>query len=154
VTLEQYAAVFEILASVAVVISLIFVAVQLGRANREARNATLQAAMFREMDNSFQFGQFASTWDKVVTGQPLAEGEELRRAIGIFNAFMTDCEYRYRQYKAGYLDGPTWEARASTLPPLIRLPIYPFWRDALSGRNHSSEFLAYLDSVVQPDESH
>lgn len=110
-TLEHYAYVFEILASLAVVVSLIFVGIQLSRANREARNATLQAAMFREMDNSFQFSQYAATWDKVLKGQPLSDGEELRRGIAL-------------------------------------LPIFQHWRDAPSGRNHSNEFVAYVERLL------
>jgi hypothetical protein len=148
VTLEQYAFVFEILGSVAVVISLVFVGIQLARANRESRSATTQAAMFREMDNSFRFAEFADTWDKIVTAQPLQEGAELRTAIALFNAFMTDCEYRYREFKAGHLDAITWEARNSTLPALIQLPIFPVWRAAFSGRNHASDFLAHLEDMA------
>jgi hypothetical protein len=66
----------------------------------------------------------------------------------LFNAFMTDCEWRYREFKAGHLDTKTWEARNSTLPQLVRLPIYPLWRSAPSGRNHASDFLAYLDATT------
>ena len=146
-TLEHYAYLFDIAGSVAVVVSLIFVGVQLARANRESRTATMQAAMFREMDNSFRFAEFAETWDKIITAQPLAPGQELRRALALYNAFMTDCEYRYRQFKAGYLDESTWEARNSTLPPLVKLPVFPLWRAALSGKNHSSDFLDYLDRL-------
>ena len=147
-TLEQYALLAEILASAAVVLSLLFVGVQLARANRETRASTMQAAMFREIENSFRLADHAGTWHKVLTGEPLAEGEELRRGITLFNAFMTDCEYRLRQFNAGYLDLETWEARKETLPLLAGLPIYPYWRAAPSGRNHSLEFLELMDGLA------
>ncbi|MGD8341426.1 MAG: hypothetical protein PVH89_11625 [Gammaproteobacteria bacterium] len=147
-TLEQYAYLAEMLGSAAVVISLIFVGIQLARANRETRTATMQAAMFREMENSFRFAEHASTWDKVITGAPLSEGEEIRRALGLYNAFMTDCEYRYRQFKGGYLDAQTWDARNATLPLIVRLPIFEIWRSAPSGKNHAADFLKMLDDLI------
>ena len=147
-TLEQYAWLAQLLGSVAVVISLIFVGIQLARANNESRAATMQAAMFREMENSFRFADHAGTWDKVMIGEPL-EGAELRRALGLFNALMTDCEYRYRQFKAGYLDAQTWEARNATLPSIVSLPIFRTWTQVVSGKNHSADFLAMLEDVAR-----
>lgn len=146
-TLEQFATLFDILGSVAVVISLLFVGIQLARGNRESRNATMQAAMFREIDNSLALASHAETWDKIVKSQPLADGVELRCGISLYNAFMTDCEYRYRQYRSGYLDSATWEARKATLPGVIALPIHQIWRTSFSGRNHSPDFLAMLESL-------
>lgn len=152
-TIEQFANLFDIAGSVAVVVSLLFVGIQLARANRESRNATMQAAMFREIDNSLSLADHAATWDKIVTSQPLAEGAELRCGVSLYNAFMTDCEYRYRQYRSGYLDRATWEARKATLPGVMALPIHQVWRTTFSGRNHSPDFLAMLESLGDaPDD--
>jgi hypothetical protein len=147
-TLEQYAFLAEILASAAVVISLIFVGIQLAHANRESRASTMQAAMFREIENSFRFADHAATWNKVITGAPLSDGEELRRSIALFNAFMTDCEYRFRQFRAGYLDAQTWQARMATLPIVANLPVYAPWRASPGGQNHAQDFLALMDKLA------
>ena len=147
-TLSELAAIAEILGLVAIVPSLIFVGVQLARANREARAATLQAAMFSEISYSFRFADHASVWDKVITGSPLSEGEELRRGVLLYNAFMTDTENRYHQFRGGYLDSQAWEARYSTLPEIVSLPIFEPWRNSPGGRNHSTGFLEMLDELA------
>jgi hypothetical protein len=147
-TLEQYALLAEILASVAVVITLIFVGIQLSHANRESRASTMQAAMFREIENSFRFADHAATWDKVLAGSALSEGEELRTGILLFNAFMTDSEYRFHQYRAGYLDPQTWQARMETLPLAARLPVYAPWRCSPGGQNHARDFLELMDRLA------
>jgi len=150
--LEQYALIAEILGSVAVVISLLFVGAQLARANRESRVATMQSAMFREIENSFRFADHAGAWDKVMTGQPLADGEELRTGVVLYNAFMTDSEYRFRQFKAGYLDSRMWEARVAALPLVVHLPIHEIWRNSPGGRNHAADFLQFLNELVTESE--
>ena len=77
-TLSEFAAVAEILGLVAIVPSLIFVGVQLQRGNCEARAASIQATMDADREISMAYADHAGTWDKIITGAPLAEGEELR----------------------------------------------------------------------------
>jgi hypothetical protein len=51
------------------------------------RAATVQTVLKMEMDMVMAFVDHASTWEKVVTGEPLAEGEETRKAINLFNLY-------------------------------------------------------------------
>jgi hypothetical protein len=150
-TLSEFAAVAEILGLVAIIPSLIFVGVQLQRGNREARAASIQATMDADREISMAFADHAATWDKVITGRPMTEGEEWRRGIVLFNVLMADSEGRYHQFKAGYLDAQSWEARHSTLRELANLPIYKIWRNSPGGRSHAADFLAIMDESV--DES-
>lgn len=147
-TLEHYAYLAEIIGSLAIIASLVFVGVQLSHANRESRAAAMQAAMLTEVDNSFRFADHANTWDKVVRGAPLADGEEERKGIVLYNALVTDSENRYHQYRAGYLDSQSWEARRAALHPMMRLPIFENWRKSFGGRNHAPDFLAILDEMA------
>ena len=127
---------------------MLFVGVQLARGSREVRAATIQATMNSESELNARFVEYAGTWDKVATGAPLSEGEERRRAIVLFNMLMTDTENRLHQFKAGYLDRETWEARHSTLPEIVSLPIFKIWRKSLGGRNRSAEFLGIVDKMA------
>ncbi len=147
-TLQELASIAEILGLIAIVPSLIFVGVQLGRGNREARAAAFQAAMKSEIDVSAIFAEHAGTWDNVINGAPLASGEELRRGMILFNVLMSDSEGRYHQFKAGYLDVQSWEARHSALAPMVILPIFEIWRSSPGGLSHSADFLQLLDGMV------
>lgn len=152
-TLSELAAIAEILGLIAIVPSLIFVGVQLARGNREARAATYQAAMKSEIDVSAILVEHAGTWDKVMTGAPLASGEELREGIVLFNVLMSDSEGRYHQFKAGYLDVQSWDARRSALASAVFLPIFEIWRSSPGGLSHSADFLALLDGMASRDAS-
>ena len=148
-TLSELASIAEIVGLVAIVPSLIFVGVQLMRGNREARAATIQATMDSDLRLSSAFADHAGTWNKVITGEPLAIGEEMRRGIVLFNVLMADTEGRFQQYRSGYLDAQTWEARKATLPKFVRLPIFEVWRSSPGGASHSADYLELLDALVE-----
>ena len=138
----------EIIGSVAVVLSLIFVGMQLNEGNRETRAATTQVALQSTMDLQRTFALHAGTWDKVVSGEPLASGEEMRRGILLFNLLMTDDQNLYHQFESGFLDAGTWEGRRSTLPQIVSLPMYEIWKNSIGSKGHSADFLELLDSAA------
>jgi hypothetical protein len=151
--LADIAAVAEILGLVAVVPSLIFVGVQLARSNREARAATIQATMDSDREASATLAEHAETWDKVVTGAPLADGAETRRAILLFNVLMVDTEGRYHQYQTGFLDAKAWQARYAASRKMVSLPIYKTWRQSGGAASRSEDFLEILDRLASEAQS-
>ena len=145
-TLEQGAALAEIISSIGVIASLVFVGFQVKESNRESRARAIQDAARLEMDYSISFAAYPDTWEKVITSEPM-EGAELRQAILMFNAFMSETENRFLQYRMGYIRQEIWDARKGTLVNISKHWIYDKWRHSYGGRNHSPEFLALLDSL-------
>jgi hypothetical protein len=145
--LSDFAMMAEIIGMFAIVFALIFIGLQIAASNREPRAATLQSAMNSEISMSAVFADHAGTSDKVITGAPLAEGEESRRAILVYNLLMTESESRHHQMNVGYLDHSVWKARQSMLPQLASLPILA-WRESLGGISHAPDFLALLDEMI------
>ena len=139
----------EIVGVITIVISLVFVGVQIRDGNREARAATMVSALGVEMDMVAGFIENVAVWDKVLTNAPLAEGEETRVALLLFNLLMTDTENRFHQFNAGYLDVSIWEARKSTLPEFAALPLYPIWRETAGARSRSANFLDLMDDFAR-----
>ncbi len=140
--LSDLASIAEIIASVGVILSLIFVGLQINDGNRETRAATIQASLDSEMFFQSQMLRYADTWEKVVTGMPLSEGEETRKGIVIFNMLMTLNENRFHQFNSGYLES------ALTNIELVRsFPFYETWRGSGGARARSPDFLKYLDAV-------
>jgi len=146
-TLSELASVAEILGLLAIVPSLIFVGVQLVRGNREARATTNELAVQFEINIATALLDNASIWEKVVTGAPLAAGEETRKAIILFNLLMLETASRYQQFISGYLEPESWEGRARILPALVEYPIYDVWRNSLGGKNQTASFLKLLESL-------
>ena len=118
----------EIIGSTAVVLSLIFVGLQLNEGNRETRAATIQLSLKSQMDTVRTLALHAGTWDKVLSSESLASGEETRTGILLFKLLMTDTENTYHQFESGFLDAGTWEGRRSTLRQIVSLPIFDIWK--------------------------
>jgi hypothetical protein len=146
---SKLADIAEIVGSTAVVLSLIFVGIQLSIGNREARTATIQASLQSEMDMMNALVLHADTWDKVLTGEPLTAGGETRRGIILYNMLMTETEKEYFQFNSGLLTKQYWDGRIASLGPVLNLPIFDIWIKTPGGLNHSADFLALLDSLSQ-----
>jgi hypothetical protein len=147
-SIQDWAAIAEIVGALFIVITLLYLAIQIRDSNREARAATLHAVLDSENQFNAMVAEHAGTWDKVVNGEPLSDGEETRRAIVLFNMLMADSENRFHQFNAGYLGPESWEARRLTLRGNVRMPIYQVWKGSLGGRNRSAEFLSFLDELA------
>jgi len=144
---DAIAAVAELMAAFGVIISLVFVGIQVRKSNAEARSATMQATTDTEIAMVATHAGHAETWNKVVTGVPLEDGTELRRGILLFNLLMIDYENRFHQFLAGNLDFRSWSQRLEILHQLVTMPIYDHWRNSPGGRSHGADFLDLIDEI-------
>ena len=150
--LEYYANIAEIVGIVLVVVTLVFLTLQIRQNTKAIRSTTIQAVMQSEMAFSNILVDNAATWEKVLTAAPLESAAETRKAIVLFNVFMIDTEVRYHQFLSGYLDAQSWKGRLSTLGDVVKLPIYPTWRRSLGGQSHAADFLRLLDGQIAGKE--
>ncbi len=138
-SLQDWGAIGELLGGVAIIVSLLYVGLQIKHGNREARASTLQATLDSEMSLQAEAMRYAGTWEKIVTSANFTDGEETRRAILLYNMMMTLYQNRYYQFKTGYLDYPPVTDDAVTWS------IYEVWRGSGGAKNRSPEFLKILD---------
>jgi len=146
--LSDYAAIAEIIASIAVILSLVFVGFQMRESNRAGRVNAVQTTWEFEMELAGKMADHAETWNKAVRGQEFSDDIELRRAIILFNMLMSESENRYFQYREGYLENSEWEARRRSLELLVKLPVFLEWQKSISARNHSDAFLAMVKTLT------
>ena len=139
--LSDWASIAEILGAAAIVISLIFVGLQISEGNRETRAASTQTALDSEMLLQATVLAHVDTWEKLATGVPLTDGVETRTGIILYNMLLTLNENRYLQMRAGYL-----ENRPQTLLGVVAWPFYEIWRESVGAESRSPEWLEYLDS--------
>lgn len=152
--LSEWAAIAEIVAAVGVILSLIFVGLQINEGNQEARAASVQAASDAEARMVSTLIAEKDIWEKLLTGAPLEEGAELRGGILLFTLLMVNSDNRYYQFRSGYLESSSWDGYASNLAQFVRLPIFKIWRETGGAHARSIEFLALLDGFAMeaPDE--
>jgi len=138
-SLQDWGALGELVGGFAIIVSLLYVGVQIKLGNRETKAATLQATLDSEMFLQAEAMRYAGTWDKIVTGVHIADGEELRRGIILYNMMMTLYQNQYYQFKTGLLD---------SLPEYkdpVTWPMYEIWRGSGGATLRSPEFLEFLD---------
>jgi len=133
---DAIGAVAEMLAAIGVIISLVFVGLQVRKGLAESRAATKQATTDTEVTVVSTFAQHAEIWNKALSGVPLEEGRETRLGILLFALLMIDYENRFYQHKAGYFDDRSWENRVAILHNVILMPIYDLWRPVTQRRLH------------------
>ena len=146
-SLSDIASIAEIAAAIGVIVSLIFVGLQINEGNRETRAATAQALFDSEMFMSKTFVEHAGTWAKVLAGTPLEEGEEERKAINLYNMVIMESENRFNQFRSGYIDAAAWQSTLESLPTLRNLPMYETWTPSGGASNRSAEFKEILHSA-------
>lgn len=147
-SLSDMASIAEIFAAIAVVLSLIFVGLQISDSNKETRAMTMQSANDAELFAAATFARHAGIWDKVITGATLAGGEEFRTAVVIYNMAMIESENRYQQFGSGYLSADSWEGSIRSIQEMVKLPIYADWRGTPGALQHSSDFLELTDRLA------
>ena len=107
----------------------------------------MQAAIESEMFFQSQILRYAGTWEKVLVGEPLTDGEETRMGIILYSMLLTQYENRYHQYKSGYLD------RIPDIESMVAYPIYPKWRLSAGAASRSPDFLEFVDSLRAHDSN-
>ena len=145
--IDTYANIAEIVGVILVVVTLVFLTLQIRQQTKAMKATTIQEVMQTELAMMSILAENAATWEKILTGAPLAPGEETRKGIIIFNMYMIDTEHRYHQYNTGFLDTQPWEGRLGTLPIVVGLPAFDLWRASPGGQSHAADFLALLDEI-------
>jgi len=144
-SLQDWGALGELVGGIAIIVSLLYVGVQIKLGNRETKASTLQATLDSEMFLQTQVARYAGTWDKIVTGAQLDDGEENRRGILLYNMVMTLYQNRYFQFESGYLD------HMPDFGEVVSYPIYEVWRPSGGATLRSPDFLQMLDRRRERD---
>ena len=146
---EAIAAIAELLAAIGVIISLIFVGLQIRMGNGETRASTTQAASDAEAFMNATLINHRDIWDKIVTGAPLESGPELRGGILLYNLTMVNEENRFLQFQSGFLDAQSWAGHRSNLQTFVTNPFFKIWRESRSAKVHTAEFLNLVDNFAE-----
>jgi len=146
--LDLIANIAEIVGVILVVITLVFLTLQIRQNTQAICATTMKSALQSEMEFAAILLNEAGVWEKILTGAAVEAGEETRKSILLFNVFMIDTEARYHQFEAGYLDRQAWDGRWSVMPQIVKLPAFNTWRQSMGGKTRSKDFLDLLDRIV------
>lgn len=153
-TLEEFNYIAEIVASIAVIASLIYVGLQI-RQNTAVTQATGRQAYVDSMNEYVGLINLSTNLADILhrgaTGLSNIKGGEIIQ----FGAFLKQCfinfETSYFQWKAGVLDARLWSIYRHTIVDLLIQPGQQQWWDT---RRHwfDKEFQEYVNRVIDTDE--
>lgn len=146
---EAASAIAEWIGVILIIISLVYVALQI-RQNTE----TISAAT--ELETGRMWSEFharvatspdlADIWDKGLTGPDTLSPGEKRRFIWFVAEYCFVVENLYRQRKLGFLSIETWSQHEATIAGLLLNPLLGRWWD--SGVSpYSAEFRKVIDAA-------
>ena len=142
IRLSEWANIAEIIGAVAIVLSLVFVGLQIEEGNRETRAATTQAALDAELAFQAVLIQHADVWASVVINEDFSDGVKVVQGKALFNMAMTLQDNRFQMMKSGYLT-----VSDESMKGMASFPFYPIWRQSIPAQRRSPEFLEYLDNL-------
>ena len=149
--LSDWASVAEVIGAVAVVISLVYVGIQINGNTIEIREANRQELINRSFVATGRVVENAEVADilvKVADGEPLSPQESVQYSYFV-RAMLYDVQEAYLLYREGRLDDEYWETRQSIFVAYMAAApaLAAYERDKAVGALHH-EFVLWADEML------
>ena len=138
----------SLVSSVAVLMSLIFLGLQIRQSNRNQRSLMQQGRSTRNVDLLSRLGdpKVSHTFVRVAQGEELSDTDYF-----VLYGYMTSVFWSYEdcffQFRSGTLDSKSWASDVATLKRLMSNPAYPaVWRAARGASGE--EYKSFLDGLA------
>ena len=149
---DAIGAVGEIVGASAVVVSLLYLAVQIRTQNTQARLSALHEISigFREATAKFANEDISDIFIRANEDFDALSDPELHRLIILTGGLFRAWEEAHIQHKDGHLDVAAWEAMARHYTNIMGAPaVQRVW--ILRKVNFDPDFQRYVDSIDAPD---
>ena len=146
--LSDWASIAEIASSVAVVVTLIVLVVEV-RGNTEAIRAQTAQATFGASTESFYYPEGNVALAKAeLEGLDALTPDERAHAVALVSAIFNAFDNNYYQYRQGNLDEEVHDAYRNRLRALLSIPVF---RERWTTARHmqTESFRNYVDDVVE-----
>ena len=147
---ETAGAIGEALGGLAIVISLLYVGIELSRNNKITRATTsyMGAHLWAEMNTSMSSeGELFEILVKASQGEPLTVTEDYRRS-NIMRSMLQRLDGLYFLHKAGLLETELWETRVEWTRRFLEAPhIQEWWTVEKETSNYSPSLISELEKV-------
>ena len=147
-SIQDLGAIGELIAAFAVVVSLVYLAVQLKAQNRESRISSMHdiAVGYREVLGTMADGVTADVLDKAIVDiDSLSQSETLRLIAGVGRIFRV-WEEAFLLFEAGHLDERMWETMLRQFNGYMSIePFTEVW--AIRKQFFDAEFQIFVDGL-------
>ena len=149
--MEYVANIAEIIGAIVVVITLIYLTVQLRQNNKLLQSASRRAMLESEKTSLNQALEYQEVFRKLNQSEELSEVEQFQLSI----LFITDMENRYfeyRQYKNGLLSEQEWRAKLFIAVENHGIPRGKKWWAKVGRHTYPAAFVEVIDNVLRDEE--
>jgi hypothetical protein len=149
-TLTDLAAIGSFISGIAVVVSFVFLTLQIRQSNKNQRSLMQQARTGRNMESLLHL-----TDPYIIEVVALANTDctalspaQIWAFFGLVGAVFWSYEDSFMQFRAGMLDKQSWDSDQATMKRILRRPAYRVtWKMARDGM--SREYRDYVDAIMR-----
>ncbi len=155
-TLPDFANVGQVTASVAVVVSLVFVGFQIRQNTKANKASTLQmnADYWLTYLTTLADNRFSALYSKGALEREELEGEQFGQFFFLCRATFMGCENQHYQYRTGLLDDDAYRGYEATIREQIAAfpGVRAMWQ--LVKHTYGAEFVKFLDLQIAGTPAH
>ncbi len=145
-TLEQYGYLAEIIGVIIVVVTLLYLSVQVRQGAHLMRSESRQALTNNQREVLFSYLDNMDLFDKMADPQKLSQADQRRFSV-IWMANMRNREHEWFQYKDGILDEPTWLSYREIIRLTLSSKRHRTWWNKMK-LVFDSEFVEIVDRFI------
>ena len=148
--LSEWAAFAEIIGTVGIVLSLVFVGIQVRDNTRATQAASFQAAAEFDHQLLLTVGSdpdTAAAFSTYIRAPESLSGDKDIQGRYLFGAVLRNLENFYIQNHLGTLSPASWETRRNLFDVIAKSPGYAAFLRSSTARTMSGEFVEYMDEL-------
>lgn len=149
---EAFGAVAEFGGAIAVVVSLIYLAVQVRQNTRAIRGQTAHAVTERQQAELHWSHEIASVFTRAIeTPRGLSSAEAWSLSEWLTSAIVMR-QNEFRQFRLGLLEREAWEQSEQVVLMLLGFPWSRNWWQVMGREQATPEFAAHVDALLEDAE--
>jgi hypothetical protein len=148
-SLSDLASLGSLVSGVAVLISLVYLSLQVRQAEKNQRSLMQQGRADRASDAALRLaeGDLTPIYAKGMNGDESLNSEEIERFMLLTRAVFVSCEDSFLHHMSGQIDGRTWRAVLVAMRSFMSRPgLRAAWR--LSSSQYDAEFVEFTNAIV------
>jgi hypothetical protein len=144
--LEKLSALAELVASIAIVVTLVYLTIQV-RQNTEALNAQSRQSVLTSAQTELLTSVAHPEMIVAITKPGALTAEENIELDAYLTASMRSREFSWLQFQSGLIDEEQWKTELAVIRSIMSAPRIRLWWTRLGRTYVSSEFAAFVDGL-------
>ena len=147
-TLLELGALGEFVAAIAVLVTLVYLTLQVRQGNSFARAQTRQRMVEQAERELYRVVEDPTIFKCFLKKEPLTEDEKIKLVFWLI-ASLRQREYEWFQYRDGNIDREAWEAYRTVMLTHLTTPRTREWWDSFLSTSFNPEFVAEVNLLIE-----